>query len=480
MAHDNSGRIYVDTSATPKKGITIREVNSILLAGTLRLRRLCRSNRINTYAKYKPNGSPIPGNLTIVQRQAVNCGIDCSDTPTGCFSADLTALLARAKALFDWQKVTPTICRLLDFDGYEHRASCPYEPIADIIGNTTGDASMNLTILVHQNIESGNVQISDLVEALTRKGDAIGDFTRGLLVRDTSTPSAAATMAEATGSSQYVFPAPDDYAHPVTYDCVFVHYVRNGNTYWAVFYPRTYFQAKISLFYVSVENQTLTFPKTGGEASLIISGYNWQASWGGKDNPDADIVMSLSPGQGGLVSNWAEVTLSVNASNHHNYSGVVTKSITIVAPGQVGTGADFPKVFYVQQECALETGYIVRVDADHNELTGVIEMTTRMQAEKTILIQSDRSWELSPQNTSQGRGIVYQIIGDGEGTYYDGRNDISISPTAKTISPGTHTRVEVTLVNAEHTRPSGRQYQITLDSTDGQASLRLRIVEPQA
>lgn len=480
MAHDSNGRIYVDTQNGV--GIGIQEVNTVLGAGSLDLATLCRSPRVNTYAKCKPNGATAVAQQTIAQRQAVNCGIDCSDTSTGCFSADLTALLARAKALFDWQKVTPTICRLLDFDGYEHRASCPYEPVDDIIGNTTGDLTMNVTILVHQNIESGNVQVSDLVEALTRKGNVTGDFHRGLLVRNTAKPSNLAKIADTAGSSQYVFPAPADYAHPVTYDCVFVHYVQNGNTYWAVFYPRTYFQAKMALFYVSSENQTLSFPKAGGEVELTISGYNWQASWGGKDNPDADLVMSLSPGQGGTVSPWSSVVLYVAPTNYENETGVVSKKITIAAPGQVGTGPDFTKEFYVQQECNVRppsSRFIIVVDDAGNEISSVIQMQRTQEWLKTIHIRADISWELAPQNTEAGRGIVYRIIGDDSGTYYDGRADFSISPTSKEITTGTATTQDVYLTNLIG-RPANRIYYVTLRATDAPASLRLVIESPAA
>lgn len=482
MAHDSNGRIYVDTQNDI--GIGIQEVNTVLHAGSLDLATLCRSSQVNPYAKNKPCGGTYVGALSLAQRQELNCGIDCSDSSTGCFSANLGALLSRAKVLYNWRKVTPSICRLLDFDGYEHRASCPYEPIDDIIGNTTGDATMNATIVLRQVVESGNVQVSDLVEALTRKGNVTGDFHRGLLVRNTAAPSNPAVIAETAGSSQYVFPIdPEvDYAHPITYDCVFVHYVQNGNTYWAVFYPRTYFQAKMALFYVSEEDNTLQFPKAGGEVEMIISGYNWQSSWGGKDNPDADLVMSLSPGQGGTTSPWSIVRLNVAPTNYENETGVVSKTIAIAAPGQVGTGPDFTKVFYVQQECNVRppsSRFIIVVDDAGNEISSVIQMRRTPEWLQRIRVKADISWELAPQNTEAGRGIVYRIIGDDSGTFYDGRADFSISPTSKEITEGTATTQDVYLTNLIE-RPANRIYYVTLEATDAPASLRLVIESPAA
>lgn len=473
MAHDSNGRIYVDTQNDI--GIGIQEVNTVLHAGSLDLATLCRSSQVNPYAKNKPCGGTYVGALSLAQRQELNCGIDCSDSSTGCFSANLGALLSRAKVLYNWGKVTPTVCRLLDFDGYEHNASCPYEPLADIIGNTTGDATMNTTIVLQQVIESGNVQISDLVEALTRKGNAVSDFTRGLLVRNASDTSIAPTIVPTTGSSQYVFPAPTSYASPITYDCVFIDYVLNGSAYWAVFYPRTYFQAKMALFYVSEENNTLQFPKTGGEVEMIISGYNWQATWGGKDNPNADMVMSLSPGQGGETSPWSIVRLNVSVAPRSYTGPSRTKTITISAPGQIGAGGgDFTKVFYVTQACDMASSYIALVD-DNNEDAGSEVLLTRLyiEADTAINIRADRSWKIADQNTSQGAGIVYRIAGDDSGTYYDGRNDISVTSSA-TIPTGTGTTKTVYIVNLRQI-PVNRRYEVLFVSLDGTAAFRLYI-----
>lgn len=475
MAHDSNGRIYVDTQNDI--GIGIQEVNAVLHAGSLDMATLCRSSQVNPYAKNKPCGGTYVGALSLAQRQELNCGIDCSDSSTGCFSANLGALLSRAKVLYNWRKVTPSICRLLDFDGYEHNASAPYVALPDIIGNTTGDPTMNVTIVLQQVIESGNVQISDLVEALTRKGNVTGDFRRGLLVRNTSDPSNPAEIAETAGSSQYVFPIdPEvDYAHPITYDCVFVHYAQNGNTYWAVFYPRTYFQAKMALFYVSEENNTLQFPKAGGEVEMIISGYNWQATWGGKGNPNADIVMSLSPGQGGTTSPWSSVRLNVARSTYRSYTSTsVTKAITVSAPGQVGMPGDFTKTFYVTQACDMASSYIALVD-ENDEDAGSEVVLTRLyiEAEKAIRIRADRSWKIADQNTSQGAGIVYRIAGDDSGTYYDGRNDISVTSSA-TIPTGTHTTKTVYIVNLKQI-PVNRRYEVLFVSLDGTAAFRLYI-----
>lgn len=490
MAHQN-GRIYIDTTTTPHKGVEIADLQQVLGRATGYLGQLCTDQewydtgnldgqgnpiyalrplnppRINKWARYKPCASTILAVLTLEQRRAANCGIDCSDTATGCFSTNLSSLIARAKANKVWNKEMPTVYRLRDFEGYNHYASIPYEPIDDIVGNTTGDPTTNISIVLRANVESDNIQVSDLVGALTKYGNTVGQFTEGLLIKDSMDASASPVILTSNNST-YVFPAPSTYASPKVYDCVFIKYVNNNGTYWAVFYPNTYFQAKISLFYVSVENQTLNFTAQGGETSLIIAGYDWEANWGGKGNPNADLVMAMSPAQGGQVSNWAEVTLTVSPSTPQ-YTSMITKTVIVSVPG------GFTKQFTVKQACSLKTGYIALVDANNQDAgSEVILNRSSIDAEQDIRIRSDRSWKIADQNTAQGAGIVYRIIGDDTGTYYDGRNDINLSPSSATITTGQHTTTTVTIGNLI-ALPSNRAYEVLFVSLDGVASFRLRI-----
>ena len=481
MPHSN-GQIYIETVGGVTYGVSVADIQQTLGRGTgdvglllsdqewyenNGVEALRHVNKINKWAKYKPNGSTLKAVLTLVQRQAANCGIDCSDSSTGCFSTSLSSLLARAKSNCTWNKVVPTVFRLRDFDGYNHNARPPYEQVPNIIGNTTGDQTTNITVTLVRNDDIDNVQVSDLVEALTRFGNTVSQFAEGLLIRNADTPSATPTVLTSNNSS-YIFPAPASYGSPITYDCVFVKYVNNNGTYWAVFYPNTYFQAKLALFYVSIENQTLNFTAQGGEDTLIISGYNWEASWGGKGNPNADIVMAMSPSQGGTISPWSEVVLTVQPSTPQ-YTTSITKVVTISIPG------GFTKQFTVKQACSLKTGYIALVDDnDQDAGTEVILTNTSLEAEREIHIRSDRSWKVADQNTSQGAGIVYKIVGDDTGTYYDARSEITISPSSATISTGTHTTKNVYIINLV-ALPSNHMYEVLFVSTDGVASFRLRI-----
>lgn len=493
-----NGRVFIDTSTDPDTGISIGDIQKAVGRGTGDLGLLCsdqewydtgetdqqgnpvyalrRIDKIKTYAKYKPNGSTLKARLTLAQRQAANCGIDCTDSSTGCFSTSPASLMDRAKASCRWNKVIPTVFRILDFEEYNANASQPFQSMTNIVGNTTGDNTMYININLVPIVESYNMQVTDLVEALTRKGNTVSQFGFGLMYR-LANSSGAPTIVPESQSGQYSFPAPASYGAPVTYDCVFVYYVQSGSSFWGCFLPNTYFQIRLAYFYVDVEDTTLSFPQAGGEQEIIIAGYNWASNWGGKGNPNADIVMSLTPDGGNETSTFSSVILNVSQSNTRNYTGSVTKKVIISAPGRVGTGADFTKEFTVTQACAIQTGYIALVDAN-NEDAGTEVILTRLSidAERDIRIRADRSWKVADQNTSQGAGIVYRIQGDDSGTYYDGRNDINLSPSSATLS--THTTTTVTIGNLIQL-PTNRLYEVLFVSLDGTASFRLHIT-PQA
>ena len=140
---DSSGkRLYVDTGATPVRGITLKEIERVLgdyacyYQGRLDLGLLCRSGRINPWARHKPfryNAKSFPSDAAkenaMKQR---NFGFDIGEgesaasanSPAVCLSNALsnglwTYLAPRGEANNEWY-------RLLDFNGYNHGATAPY------------------------------------------------------------------------------------------------------------------------------------------------------------------------------------------------------------------------------------------------------------------------------------------------------------------------------------------------------------------
>lgn len=450
-------------------------------------------NAIKKYAKYKPIEHPQPIELTDAMRGGVNYGVDCSDTATGCFSSNLGELLTRAKAVNDWNMIPPsTWYRVLDFDGYYNAPRPPFAQIPDIVGNVTSPTSQEqiwqrLPVVAQKDIVDNvrrNLQPCDLVEALTRKGDIPDDFRFGYLYRNASTPTAVPTLASVgsagdqsidnfDGYAQPVsFTPPSSYASPVTYDVVFIAYVLKNGTYWATFFPKTYCQMKLSLLSVldendvSIEGQTLNFPKTGGSRQLKISGYNWGSNWGGKGNPDAPILMTLSPDHGGTISNWAEVELNVGNANIATFEGYYTTTVRIDAPGVVTDSPNYYIDFRVRQQCNQKVHEIDHTDSEGNSIGNLLQLSTnRIEAEKAFYITSDIAWE---------RGSIVWI--DSEGDEHDASSEISVGPASSAAPyPGVPYKVTTCTVVNLIELPAGRHYQVVFRNNTYGALYRLNI-----
>lgn len=115
MAYDKvNRRLYVDTSTTPNKGITLHEIATCLrdyrrdTKGNVDLGMMCTSPRINPWAKYKPVDFLKDSPLTDDDRALVDWGMVVSGK------------------YFAYQRPTKQF-RQLDFNGYNHAAQCPMQ-----------------------------------------------------------------------------------------------------------------------------------------------------------------------------------------------------------------------------------------------------------------------------------------------------------------------------------------------------------------
>ena len=139
MAHDNNGRIYVDTQNGV--GISVEEVRTVLAeaAGV----DLSRSSLINRWAKKKPLAAGNVGGYTDAQAKAINYGLY---VPYYTTFRDMVRDIRRGvwsgAANFDSSKTPWTNgglgagdwARLLDFNGYQHNAP---QPVAQIFARNT-------------------------------------------------------------------------------------------------------------------------------------------------------------------------------------------------------------------------------------------------------------------------------------------------------------------------------------------------------
>lgn len=193
MSHAN-GRIYVDTSTTPNKGIDVRgDVAYILGRNTGDVGQLCgdvdasgtRVNAIKKWAKYKPYRNSSPA-TTLAARIAAFYGMSISvftelGTPSTVNSffkrlidGDLLWEFAPPRGLATYSERY----RILDFDGYYHNAVCPVGDMAsdNIPIDPYGNAEIDWDLL--DNLDAGNLLLSDIVV----NGAALTGFYLGVLL----------------------------------------------------------------------------------------------------------------------------------------------------------------------------------------------------------------------------------------------------------------------------------------------------------
>ena len=422
---------------------------------------VCKASAINPYAKYKSTNHPAHANLTVAERLASNCGVDCSDTASGCFADNYGDLLTRARQSAEWRHEVPTYyCRLLDFDGYAHDASAPYSPIqGSFAGNSDGaSGSLYFNFSLHPVIESGNMKLSDLAGALEEEGD-ISDYHYGLIYRQSGS-SASPTLVDLgvaglenplDKSFQIRFVPPASATQSVTYECVFIAFIESAVN-WAVFIPKTFFTLNLALFSVSREGDTIQFPQSGGTVYIDISGYCWLIN-----AAQGDINTTFLPSQAtGVSYPYTQVELAVGQAIPNPFGATARKTVRVSAPAMVTDpttpGGDFIKEFYIEQACPVSI-HIITVDSDDEEenYANFASHSAGSTAAVTI-VHANVPWEVD--------SITYA---DDTGEYPT--TDISTSPVRGGDSSGYVTRTEIRVENYANI-PTGRTYRIHFTSTD--------------
>lgn len=487
MAHDTT-HIY----KTASSGISLAEIAYVLGDNS----DMAKSQKVNKYAKYKPCGGTKVGELAEEERKMLNCGIDTS----GLFSSNYATMLTAAKTGVDWNKVTPTWSRVLDFDGYYHLARAPYPQMQDKAANTSPQGSSGdrpyILISVSPNIDTFNnkqvnLKVADLKGALTSTGYNISDFKFALIYRDATNPSAAVTKVDMEFTAgqtiednpiisipQMYFNAPSTYTETITYDCTFIVYAQTGNNpIWGCALPGTYFQVKVALFYLSIDEQTLEFPINGGSQSMIISGFNWRADGLGRvDYPHA----TMTPSQGSMSSSWQEVELNVSAipaSDPGNADGYYLNTIHIVAGGDASLPADFTKEFRIKQTCKYNPSagyYIYAVDSSGDQISNV-EFNAALENETAVRIKSNLPWKVTQISwrDDSGDGVWYRNAADNGWVDEEGQPvtpDIHWYPTLNNVNADNTIIGYITSLRYP-TVPLDREYRIRFESVDSSKGL---------
>lgn len=244
MAHDNNGRIYIDTNSTPNKGVEIADLQAVLGLSNNDIGALIHNGatmgRINKWAKYKP--IHYPGKFKLDDADFRGRNTDYNDfglvfglkVPSQISVINPSAFHATSWDYLGFPNATglpgTSMYRLLDFDGYSANAR------ANIYGiiPSTSKFYINTTVAIcslYSAIEEGFIvnntsgvdlarfvvdldpddDDSVLMQRLTRCYPAIliGNYLTGVGVYNTTSGQLDySTIVKSNGSGGYVVSSP--------------------------------------------------------------------------------------------------------------------------------------------------------------------------------------------------------------------------------------------------------------------------------
>ena len=197
---NQNGRIFIDTSTTPHKGVEIADLQQVLGIGSGYLGYIISRGgameTINKWSIHKPERNAKLGILTLAERQDGNFGLDipkCTST-TG-----IAAFLNGYASGYSYlppsgKKSIPSQSewfRIRDFDGYNHNANCFVNtndltlPTSYVVGAGSVGIYFHVGINNGSNLQADSISISDL-KLGGSEGTAFGSLYFGILFTDGS------------------------------------------------------------------------------------------------------------------------------------------------------------------------------------------------------------------------------------------------------------------------------------------------------
>lgn len=242
--------------------VKLSEVKTCLNATNTSLKELCNHSNINMWAKYKPVSHTSAGGITSNERFSNGYGINGVYYDVYSLSGREMMITDAKQGKFGWTYERPGngICRLRDFEGYNHNAVFPFT--CSCSNNaTTGSVS----IAQIANLPSGNITVSDLT---TMVGQANSDtFTAGGYGVVYKKSGGSANYIDAVDSSGFVIhpissPQTIDFTQSAgTYDvCIYI--TKGGNASQGFIIPGSYF--------------SVTVKSSGGGTTdkVVLTGFN--------------------------------------------------------------------------------------------------------------------------------------------------------------------------------------------------------------
>ena len=203
MAHLN-GRIFIDTSTTPRKGVEIADLQQVLGIGSPYLGYIIRNANIKKWAKYKPVRSDKLGMLTEQDRKLENYGLSIPAAGYGSI-VNMIADLQNA----DWEYLRPRgngngvngadeWFRIRDFEGYYHGAPAPIAPYAETTSTQSSDSIMDVGVGFRRSMPSdtGCLTLDDLRVDGHSISDTFSEYYFGVCLYYSDSVYFATTMSE--------------------------------------------------------------------------------------------------------------------------------------------------------------------------------------------------------------------------------------------------------------------------------------------
>ena len=197
------GRLYIDTSTTPPKGISLLDIAKCIGVGSQDLGTLASHKNNNKWSWHKPVRSKEKGILPheAFASEDISFGFDI----TRIYGQGLKQLMDNAQVDRDWIYLRPQgginsnpFRTLTDYDGYNHRAVCPYR-LEDNPTSFTSYAPLkggfNMTFAINRNPDA-EIQITDMAILTGSNGQQLSSWKYGIAYRE----SANAPIYMALGS----------------------------------------------------------------------------------------------------------------------------------------------------------------------------------------------------------------------------------------------------------------------------------------
>lgn len=155
MPYNSSGVIYVDTTVTPNRGVSIDDVRSVLELDSRDVGTLCSSsdNNVNKWAKHKPivyANAIAP--LTDAQFKEKNYGLTIPNTLTGNYTK-IDDVILNAEDAYSYTKPSGQMAspfRLTDFNNYSHSVKAPINGFPETIYIPTSVTTRILNFTINQ------------------------------------------------------------------------------------------------------------------------------------------------------------------------------------------------------------------------------------------------------------------------------------------------------------------------------------------